>query len=109
MDRFHQRTASVNNGLPSSPLTCIVNPFAKRDSHSANSIVWYKVLTLASWLLSVVVTVYYAVEPPQDGKYHRGSIWHQNYHHYSGFTLNSVITSIYWCVPPLPPSPKPPN
>jgi hypothetical protein len=88
-----------------------VNPFAKRDSHSAGSIVWYKVLTLATWLLSVVVTVYYAVEsPPHDGKHdgkhyhHRGSIWHQNHDHYSGFTLNSVITSIYWCVfcPPSP-------
>ncbi|KAG7287094.1 hypothetical protein NEMBOFW57_006599 [Staphylotrichum longicolle] len=81
MDRFHQ-----------------INPFAKRESHSANSIIWYKVLTLASWLLSVVVTVYYAIEPPHDGKYHRGTIWHQNYLHYSGFTLNSVITSIYWIV-----------
>ena len=80
-------------------LTSTVNPFAKRESHSANSIIWYKVLTLASWLLSVVVTVYYAIEPPHDGKYHRGTIWHQNYLHYSGFTLNSVITSIYWCVP----------
>ncbi|KAK4034219.1 hypothetical protein C8A01DRAFT_18942 [Parachaetomium inaequale] len=85
MDRFHQ-----------------INPFAKRDSHSAGSVVWYKVLTLATWLLSVVVTVYYAVEPPHEGKHHgkhyRGSIWHQNYDHYSGFTLNAVITSIYWIV-----------
>ncbi|KAK4143343.1 uncharacterized protein C8A04DRAFT_28982 [Dichotomopilus funicola] len=75
-----------------------INPFAKRESHSANSIVWYKILTLLSWLLSVVVTVYYTIEPPHDGKHHRGTIWHQNYHNYSGFTLNSVITSIYWIV-----------
>lgn len=79
MDRFHQ-----------------INPFARRDSHSATSVIWYKVLTLASWLLSVVVTVYYALEPPHDGKYHRGTIWHQNHRHPSGFTLNPIITSIYW-------------
>ncbi|KAL2176792.1 uncharacterized protein P884DRAFT_330089 [Thermothelomyces heterothallicus CBS 202.75] len=81
MDRFHQ-----------------LNPFAKRESHSARSIVWYKVLTLITWLLSVVVTVYYTLEPPQDGKYHRGTIWHQNHRHPSGFSLNPVITSIYWIV-----------
>ncbi|KAK4100254.1 DUF1774-domain-containing protein [Parathielavia hyrcaniae] len=79
MDRFHQ-----------------VNPFAKRDSHSPASVLWYKVLTLASWLLSVVVTVYYTFEAPHDGKHHRGTIWHQNDHHPSGFTLSPIITSIYW-------------
>ncbi|KAK3294048.1 uncharacterized protein B0H64DRAFT_443136 [Chaetomium fimeti] len=81
MDRFHQ-----------------MNPFAKRDSHSASSVVWYKILTLASWLLSVIVTVYYTFEPPHDGKHHRGTIWHQNRDHHSGFTLNPIITSIYWIV-----------
>lgn len=77
-----------------------VNPFAKRDSHSASSIITYKVLTLVTWLLSVISTVYYNFEAPHDGRYHGGNIWHQNYHYYSGFTLNSVIASIYWLVPP---------
>lgn len=81
MDRFHQ-----------------INPFAKRDSHSASSIITYKVLTLVTWLLSVISTVYYNFEAPHDGRYHGGNIWHQNYHYYSGFTLNSVIASIYWLV-----------
>jgi hypothetical protein len=81
MDRFHQ-----------------INPFAKRDSHSASSVVWYKILTLASWLLSVIVTVYYTLERPHDGKRHSGTIWHQNHDHHSGFTLSPVITSIYWIV-----------
>jgi hypothetical protein len=81
MDRFHH-----------------MNPFAKRDSHSANAIITYKVLTLITWLLSAVATVYYYFEPPHDGRYHGGTIWHQNYEHYSGFTLNSVIVSIYWLV-----------
>ncbi|KAK4248129.1 hypothetical protein C7999DRAFT_13888 [Corynascus novoguineensis] len=81
MDRFHQ-----------------MNPFAKRDSHSARSVVWYKILTLASWVLSVVVTVYYTFEAPNDGKYHHDTIWGQNHRHPSGFSLNSLITSIYWIV-----------
>lgn len=81
-----------------------VNPFARRDSHSANSVVTYKVLTLLSWLLSVVVTVYYDFEAPHDGRYHGGTIWHQNRHHHTGFTLNPIITSIYWCVLLLRPS-----
>lgn len=75
-----------------------VNPFAKRESHGRGSIATYRILTLLSWLLSAVITVYYALEPPHDGRYHGRSIWRQNYHYYSGFTLNSIITSIYWCV-----------
>ena len=82
-------------------ITFLVNPFAKRDSHSARSVVWYKILTLASWVLSVVVTVYYTFEAPNDGKYHRDTIWHQNHRHPSGFSLNSLITSIYWFVLPF--------
>ncbi|KAK0712142.1 hypothetical protein B0T21DRAFT_415715 [Apiosordaria backusii] len=81
MDRFHH-----------------INPFAKRDSHSTTSITTYKVLTLLTWLLSVVTTVYYDTHAPTDGRYPGGSIWHQNYHHYSGFTQNAVITSIYFVV-----------
>lgn len=81
MDRFHQ-----------------INPFAKRESHTTTSITTYKVLTILTWLLAVVTSVYYDTHAPTDGKHHRGSIWHQNWHHPSGFTLNPVITSIYWAV-----------
>jgi len=75
-----------------------VNPFAKRDSHSQNAVITYKVLTVLTWLLSVVSTVYYDLHAPNDGRYAHRSIWHQNNAHPSGFSLNSVIVSIYWVV-----------
>ncbi|KAL0471650.1 hypothetical protein QR685DRAFT_519722 [Neurospora intermedia] len=75
-----------------------LNPFAKRETHSSTSITTYKVLTLLSWVLSVVTTVYYDFESPHDGHLIRRTIWGQNYAHPSGFTQNATITSIYWLV-----------
>lgn len=81
MDRFNQ-----------------MNPFAKRNSHDANAVVTYKVLTLVTWLLAVISTIYYDLEAPRDGIYAHHTIWDQNRLHHSGFTLNPVIVSIYWLV-----------
>jgi hypothetical protein len=73
-----------------------VNPFAKRDSHDARSIVTYKVLTILTWLLSVVVSVYYTIDYPREGVYIRTRIFDLNALYRTGFTLNSVIVEIYW-------------
>ncbi|KAK5660542.1 hypothetical protein OQA88_13091 [Cercophora sp. LCS_1] len=73
-----------------------INPFARRDSHSSGSVTTYKVLTVLSWILSLVVTVYYAFDSHWTGTHHRRTIWDQNYLHYSGFTQNQIITSLYW-------------
>jgi hypothetical protein len=81
MDRFHQ-----------------MNPFAKRDTHDQRSIVTYKIFTILSWLLSVVVSVYYTIDYPRDGVYLRNRIFDQNALYPTGFTLNSVIVQIYWVV-----------
>jgi len=83
MDRFNQ-----------------INPFSKRDEHSANTVITYKILTVLSWLLVVVSTSYYSFNRPEDDVViHRHTIWEQNAtHHNSGFYLNKVITSIYWIV-----------
>ncbi|KAH8884817.1 DUF1774-domain-containing protein [Thozetella sp. PMI_491] len=76
-----------------------INPFAKRDAHSPGAVITYKVLTILTWLLSVITTVYYYFHAVDDvGIKHRRTIWEQNYRYYSGFTQNSVITSIYWIV-----------
>jgi hypothetical protein len=76
-----------------------LNPFTKRDSHSAGAVVTYKVLTFVTWLLSLISTVYYDFHTADDiGITHRRTIWEQNYRFYSGFTQNSVITSIFWIV-----------
>ncbi|RFU77940.1 atp synthase f0 [Trichoderma arundinaceum] len=74
------------------------NPFSKRETHSRGSIVTYKVLTLLSWLLSIVVTVYYTVDEPHDGFTIRRRIWDQNYLYPSAFTMNHIIAEIYWVV-----------
>lgn len=64
-----------------------VNPFAKRDSHSRNTVITYKILTILTWLLSLIATVYYTFEYPRDGLYLRKRIWDQNYLYPTGFTL----------------------
>jgi hypothetical protein len=81
MDRFHN-----------------INPFAKRETHTSGSITTYKVLTLLSWLLSVVVSVYYVTNEPHDGYTIRRRIWDQNYLYRTAFTMNAVIADIYWAV-----------
>ncbi|MBE3050315.1 hypothetical protein IMZ48_49035 [Candidatus Bathyarchaeota archaeon] len=48
-------------------LTWPGNPFARRESHTNQSITGYKVLTLLSWLLAVITSVYYTVNEPRDG------------------------------------------
>ena len=73
-----------------------MNPFSKRDSHSRDAVVTYKVLTLVSWLVAVIPSIYYVFEAPNDGVNAHFTIWDQNRLHHSGFTLNSVIVSIYW-------------
>jgi len=74
------------------------NPFSKRDSHSAQSVWTYRILTFATWLLLVVTTFYYSFHVPHDDKLPAGSIWGQNRTHYTPFALNQVIVSIYWIV-----------
>ncbi|KAH6672789.1 hypothetical protein F5X68DRAFT_235870 [Plectosphaerella plurivora] len=74
------------------------NPFAKRETHSSVSITTYKVLTILSWLLAVVTSVYYVAHTPHNGFKIRQNIWDLNYLYPTAFTLNKVITSIYFIV-----------
>jgi hypothetical protein len=75
-----------------------INPFTKRDSHDARTVWVYKVLTILTWLLTVVTSVYYTFERPQDDNLARRTIWGQNKHFHTAFALNSLIASIYWIV-----------
>lgn len=101
MDRFNQckslssragwrawTPADTDHALP-------VNPFAKRVSHSSSTVITYKVLTLLTWVLSVVFSVYYTVDSPADDIKHGRTIEGQNWLHLSGFTLNFVLVYIY--------------
>jgi hypothetical protein len=81
MDRFHN-----------------INPFAKRDTHTAGSITTYKVLTILSWLLAAGVSVYYVTNEGRDNYHLRRRIWDINDLYRTAFTLNAVIVDIYWAV-----------
>lgn len=83
------------------------NPFSKRETHSQQSITTYKVLTILTWLAAVVVSVYYVFfqpgldnhDPKHPGDIHEHqprTIWQRNKEWPTGFTLNPIITSIYW-------------
>jgi hypothetical protein len=76
-----------------------VNPFAKRDEHATKAVWTYKALTIITWLLVVITSIYYTFNAPGDDKYPRRTIWGQNRVHHTAFALNSVIASIYWYVP----------
>jgi len=73
-----------------------INPFVKRDSYSATTVWVYKFFTSLTWLLVVVTSVYYSIHKPDDDVLPRRSIWHQNRHFHTAFTMNMIIVSIYW-------------
>jgi hypothetical protein len=74
------------------------NPFSHRESHSSGSIFTYKLLTLLSWLLSVVSSVYYVLNEPKDGFTIRRRIWDQNNLYRTAFTMNPIMGDVYWVI-----------
>lgn len=75
------------------------NPFLRRESHSVRAVWTYKVLTIITWLLTVLTSVYYTFEVPHDDKKRwRNTIWGHNATHPTPFALNALMTSLYWLV-----------
>jgi len=75
------------------------NPFSRRESHTTQSILLYKILTTLSWLLVLVTTFYYTFHTPDDDvKTWRHTIWGVNRLYPTPFAQNAAITSIYWIV-----------
>lgn len=74
------------------------NPFAKREEHTRQSITAYKILTVLSWLLAVIPSVYYTFDEPQDGHTIRKRIWDINALYPTAFTMNPIIASVYWAI-----------
>jgi hypothetical protein len=72
----------------------IVNPFARRESHTRNQLLAYKVLVPVSYILLLVSGFYYEFAAPHDGHKPRGSIWHWNLA--TPFSQNAILTSLYW-------------
>jgi hypothetical protein len=77
-----------------------LNPFAKRESHSDGAINTYRILTIISWLMAVVASVYYSTWQTRshDGTLIRQGIWDLNRLYPSAFTLNATIVEIFWVV-----------
>jgi hypothetical protein len=73
-----------------------VNPWARRDDHSQSTILGYKVATLLTWLVLFVNGAVYTFTAPGEGTLKRRTVWGQNSAHPTPFSLNEVITSIYW-------------
>ena len=76
-------------------LTVADNPFTKREEHSPQSIMTYKVLTFVSWLLVHIVNIHFAWNAPS-GKWHDRSIWGQNAAYATPFSLSPYIVDVYW-------------
>ncbi|BCR99074.1 DUF1774 domain-containing protein [Aspergillus luchuensis] len=72
------------------------NPFARRESHDRFSLGTYRVLVPLSWLLVVVVGIYYSSHAP-DVK-HGHTIWKQANKHITPFSLSTVISGVYWII-----------
>jgi len=73
------------------------NPFAKRETINLQAVWTYKILTLGTWLLAVLVSIYYTFGIPDDVREHGGNtIWDQNKTHPTPFALNALIASLYW-------------
>jgi len=79
--------ANDSNGGGSSTL----NPFAKRTSHSDQSILLYKITTTISWLLLVISAIYTTFAAPSGPHSHK--FWHNNPQ--TPFAQSSIFTSIY--------------
>ena len=70
------------------------NPFSRRESHSSGSVWVYKILTLVTWLLSVVTSVYYAAKKRHTP--HGMPFWDPNHTHPSAFTMSHIMGDVYW-------------
>ncbi|KAL2005880.1 hypothetical protein VTN00DRAFT_10373 [Thermoascus crustaceus] len=79
--------------MSSSPF--VDNPFAKREAYGRNSLVAYRILVPLSWVLVLVVGIYYSVHKPDDIENgHR--LWKQGDKHITPFSQSAIVTGIYW-------------
>jgi hypothetical protein len=73
------------------------NPFAKRDAHGPKALLAYRALTPLSWVLVLVIGIFYSVRTPKDVG-NGLPVWRQIQANPTPFSQNIVITGIYWIV-----------
>ncbi|KAJ5397714.1 hypothetical protein N7509_005827 [Penicillium cosmopolitanum] len=71
------------------------NPFARRETHSAQALNAYRILVPLTWALVVIVGIYYSIHSPDDVKKSK-KIWKQADKHKTPFSQNTTVTGIYW-------------
>ena len=71
------RLPSMHTVVYAHPLTpaSVIDP---RTEFSRSQLVLWRILTLVSYLLVVLTSIYYNFRRPTEGKYHRHTIWGQN-------------------------------
>lgn len=85
------------------------NPFSRRQEVTRANILWYRVLTISTWLLALIPSIYYTYHVPGDGPsphdhghhhryhyYHRHTTFGQSNAHPTPFTINHVFVGVYW-------------
>jgi hypothetical protein len=75
-------------------LFAAVNPFARRDEHTNQTILLYKVTTLVTYIVLLITAIYYTFRKPHEGHHPHRTIWGNNLA--TPFAQNAIITSIYW-------------
>ncbi|KAM0449071.1 hypothetical protein ACHAPV_007761 [Trichoderma viride] len=74
------------------------NPFSRRETHSHGSVLAYKIFVLLTWLVSVIVSVYYSAGVNHQKVNLHQAIWYLNDHYRTAFTMNHVLAEVYWVV-----------
>ncbi|KAJ6436097.1 restless-like transposase [Purpureocillium lavendulum] len=70
------------------------NPFRRHEKYSPTTLLAARVLSTCSWLISVVVSVYYGAKNTGDANRNE-DVWTQSYAHPSSFTLNSTLGGVF--------------
>jgi hypothetical protein len=100
-----RQVLSIQTPSPSSSISATNLSFPTaidpRTEPSRGHLIFWRVVTLVSWLLVVLTSFYYNFRRPEDGdrhghKWHRHTIWGQNRRRHTPFSLNPIIGSLYW-------------
>ncbi|KAA8911421.1 hypothetical protein FN846DRAFT_441077 [Sphaerosporella brunnea] len=72
------------------------NPFARDVEGTRRNINAYRALTLLSFLLQFITSIYYTSNAPHDGAFPHYTIFGMSNHHVTPFTPSHVFVAIYW-------------
>jgi Fungal protein of unknown function (DUF1774) len=80
------------------PAYVAITPDEHRPSN--NLVLFYRIVTPITWLLTVITSAYYTFRRPHEGghQHDRHRIWRQNDLHHTPFSLNSIVISVYWII-----------